>query len=133
MIQPTLSIQFEGNKRVYLPGTPLRGSGTAYAVRQEDISAVELSVMWYTEGKGDEDLDVHYFRRIPLATDDDSSAAEPFRFETTLPDAPLSYNGRILRVRWCVRMRVFLRRGKELFEEEPFRLGDIPLQREMLE
>ena len=48
------------------------------------------------------------------------------RFKTTLPASPLSYDGEIVKIRWCVRVRAFLRRGKEVFFEQPFQLGDIP-------
>jgi hypothetical protein len=51
----------------------------------------------------------------------------PARFETVLPNCPLSYDGLIVKVRWCVRVRAFLHRGgKEVFGQKVFRLGDIP-------
>jgi len=48
------------------------------------------------------------------------------RFRTRLPNSPLSYRGAILNVCWCVRVRVFLRRGKELSADHPFQLGSVP-------
>ena len=50
----------------------------------------------------------------------------PERFSTTLPSSPLSYDGQIIKVRWCVRVRVFPLRGKEIVGEKRFQLGDVP-------
>ena len=35
------------------------------------------------------------------------------RVRTRLPNSPLSYSGAILCIRWCVRLRLFLRRGRD--------------------
>jgi hypothetical protein len=48
------------------------------------------------------------------------------QFSTRLPNSPLSYDGRIVKIRWCVRVRVFLPRGVELVEDELFQLGCVP-------
>ena len=42
-----------------------------------------------------------------------------------LPNSPLSYEGAIMKLRWCVRVRVFLARDKETMGELPFRLGHV--------
>jgi hypothetical protein len=49
-----------------------------------------------------------------------------------LPNSPLSYDGVILRIRWCVRLRAFLTRGKQLVEQRTFRLGNVPVARAVL-
>jgi hypothetical protein len=36
----------------------------------------------------------------------------------------LSYEGELLTIRWCVRLRAFLRGGREACLEHPFRLGN---------
>jgi hypothetical protein len=48
------------------------------------------------------------------------------RVRTRLPNSPLSYRGAILSIRWCVRLRLFLRRGREYVVEQPFTLGNVP-------
>ena len=40
--------------------------------------------------------------------------------------AEVLYEGLILKIRWCVRVRLFLVRGRELVAEQSFRLGDVP-------
>jgi hypothetical protein len=54
-----------------------------------------------------------------------------WQFETTLPNSPLSYEGTIVKVVWCVRVRVFLDRGKEFSAEWPFQLGRVPRARKI--
>jgi len=120
------SITLDDERRVYMPGELLSGGFRITAIDPREVRAVELSVLWYTEGKGEEDLDVHYFERHSL------SGAEPFdlrqthRFNTELPNSPLSYSGVILKIRWCVRLRVYLARGNELTAEKRFQLGAVP-------
>jgi hypothetical protein len=94
------------------------------AIGENEIAAIEASVLWYTEGKGDEDLGLHFFeRRLPADTAD-SDLRELRRFQTRCPNSPLSYDGDLVKIRWCVRVRVFLPRGKEVFFELPFQLGN---------
>ena len=38
-----------------------------------------------------------------------------------------------VKIRWCVRVRVFLRRGKEAFFEQSFVLGNVPPARRVPE
>lgn len=125
MNEPGVSITLDGDSRVYRPGDTLSGEYRIEQVDPSDVKAVEVSVLWYTEGKGDEDLAVHQFER--LSTDDGAwiDAARPGRFQTTLPRSPLSYDGVLLRVVWCVRVRVFPRRDRELVGECPFVLGAV--------
>ena len=93
---------------VYQPGEKLSGSTTLTRPKETQPQAVEISVLWHTEGKGDEDIAVHFFDRVSQ----DERAALDFRqprvFSTVLPNSPLSYEGVLIKIRWCVRLRVFL-------------------------
>jgi hypothetical protein len=124
--EPLISICLDGLRKQFQPGDELGCEYQIDAIEAHDILAVEASVLWYTEGKGDEDLGVHYFeRRIP--TDADEGDLRPLRkFRTRLPNSPLSYRGVILSVHWCVRVRVFMRRGKDVYYDYPFLLGLVP-------
>jgi hypothetical protein len=88
--------------------------------------ATELSVLWYTAGKGEEDMFVHHFER---KVDDSARPLDlrvPQRFSTDLPASPFSYDGDIVKVCWCVRLRIFMPQGQESLVEIPFRLGSVP-------
>jgi hypothetical protein len=124
MMEPLISIQIQGNRPCFQPGDVIECDYQIDAVSAEDMAAVEASVLWYTEGKGGEDLGVHYFeRRVPA--DADGDLRQWRRFQTTLPNSPLTYDGALIRVRWCVRVRAILRQGKQYCHEHPFRLGDL--------
>ncbi len=122
MIEPLISLQFLGSNGIYRPGDELHAEYQIDAVEADELQAVELSVLWFTEGKGDEDLAVHYFERRVPADADEHDLRRLHRFKTILPNSPLSYTGEILKIRWCGRVRIFLRRGKELFFDQPFEL-----------
>jgi hypothetical protein len=122
MIEPLISLQFLSSDGAYRSGDVLYAEYQIDAVESDDVQAVELSILWYTEGKGDEDLAVHFFERRVSADADDGDLRRLYRFKTELPNSPLTYSGEILRIRWCGRVRIFLRRGKELFFDQPFQL-----------
>jgi hypothetical protein len=126
MNEPNIVIRLEGNGRIYRPGERLVGEYRLEGIEQRELRAVEVSVLWFTEGKGEEDLAVHEFWRHESDGDQASAPPRPARFETILPPSPLSYDGWIVKIRWCVRVRVFLRGGRELVEQKIFRLGTIP-------
>ena len=125
-MEPLLSLCIDGTKRQFSAGDELVCEYQVDAVDPNEIQAVEASVLWYSEGKGEEDLGVHFFeRRLP--TDAEDGDLRPMRrFRTRLPNSPLSYSGAILSIHWCVRLRLFLRRGKEFVLEQPFVLGAVP-------
>ena len=126
MSEPRLAVYFDRNRRLYLPGDVLAGEYQLQSFEPAPFKAVELAVMWHTEGKGDEDLDVHYFERHEGDAAPALDLRRAQRFSTPLPASPLSYDGVIVKVKWCVRVRVFLAKGKEVVVEEPFRLGRLP-------
>jgi hypothetical protein len=124
--EPAILIRFDTNGRTYRPGETLSGQYVFNPLPPDEIRAVEVSVLWYTDGKGDTDMAVHDFRRIASEEDGWIDPRRPGRFSTVLPNSPLSYDGAILKLQWCVRVRAFLARGKEIVGELPFRLGSVP-------
>jgi hypothetical protein len=124
--QPLLSLCIEGGKRQFAAGDELVCEYQIDAVDPADIQAVEASVLWHTEGKGEDDIGVHFFERRLPADADDGDLRPMRRLKTRLPNSPLSYRGAILSIAWCVRLRVFLRRGRAYVVEQPFTLGSVP-------
>ena len=63
--------------------------------------------------QGDEDMAVHHFERLVDEPTRPLDLRVPRRFATFLPASPLSYDGQIVKVCWCVRVRLFLPQGQE--------------------
>jgi hypothetical protein len=126
MTGPLVTVRLDGRRHGYRPGEKLSGEYRVDTANPDAIKAIELSVLWHTEGKGDEDLGVHFFERVSAEEHPTFDPHQTFRFSTRLPNTPLSYDGRIVKIRWCVRVRVFLPRGETLVHEEPFQLGAVP-------
>ena len=126
MSEPEVYIRLDENGRAYAPGTTLSGEYRIASIDNENVQAVELSVLWHSEGKGDEDLAVHEFWRKNNDGGELADPRRPDRFSTTLPQSPLSYDGQIVKIRWCVRVRVIFKRGRDLVAEKIFRLGGVP-------
>ena len=121
-MSPLLSIQVYHDPPVYRPGEVLRFDYQIDAIEEADVSAVEASVLWQTEGKGDQDIGIHLFeRRVPGESEEDLRALRTTY--VALPKSPLSYHGEILQVRWLIRIRLFVRGGKEHVIERPFVLS----------
>lgn len=121
-----MRIRLDGDCQVYRPGDILSGEYRFESVTPGNVRAVETSVLWYTEGKGEEDLAVHEFWRLDAEEGAWIDVSRPGRFRTILPQSPLSYDGIIVKIRWCVRVRAFLYRGGELLAQCGFRLANAP-------
>ena len=124
MMEPLISIQIQRPVPHFQPGEVMTCDYQIDAIEPEDLLAVEASVIWLTEGKGGEDMGVHYFeRRVP--SDAEGDLRQWRRFQTKLPNSPLTYRGSIVQVGWCVRVRAILRYGKQALFEHAFRLGNV--------
>jgi hypothetical protein len=125
-----LSIRLDGGPQ-YLPGEVLSGEYRLDLEGQGEVQALEFSVLWNTEGKGDEDLGVHHFEERSARDHGSIDPAQVQRFAVPLPNSPLSYDGVIVKVLWRVRLRVRLAGVEERLAEAPFRLGRVAAAREV--
>ncbi len=96
--------------------------------RTESVERLEISVMWRTEGKGSEDFGVHFFDCVAGQDLHEVIAKHQNHVCTTLPAAPLSYEGRLISIRWCVRLRLFLVDSRKITAEQPFYLGNLTVE-----
>ena len=55
MNEPRIILELDEPQRAYLPGELLQGSYAVEDAAPGQVQAVELSVLWHTEGKGDEE------------------------------------------------------------------------------
>ena len=120
MNQTRIEIQLD-KKRLYEPGDFLICEYQIEPGDDFEINVLEASVLWSTEGKGEQDIGVHFFERkkaLPA-----SAYLQRQKLSTVLPASPLSYWGRILKVDWFVRVKIFLANGRTLTENRQFQLG----------
>lgn len=122
---PRIDIWFAEGKEDYEPGDILECRYRIADAGDVQFTAVEASVLWYTEGKGEEDLLVHRFERKAASSVRDELLQEQV-IRATLPNSPLSYEGVIIKLVWCVRVRAFSPKGRTLVVDRVFRLGKIP-------
>ena len=122
---PRVDVQFDKPHRRHAPRDHVAVRYRIEGCEGDRIRAIEHSVLWYTEGKGEEDIGVHFFQRIT-----DRALMPPMvttgAFSTPLPQSPLSYEGVIVKVRWCVRVRLFFEGARDFVSEHVFTLGTIP-------
>jgi hypothetical protein len=125
MAAPTVRLTLDAPTVHFRPGDQLAGRFMIDGGQNWSVRSAELSVLWYTAGKGEEDMAVHYFERMVDEPTRPLDLRIPRRFATFLPLSPLSYDGQIVKVCWCVRVRLFLPQGQESSAEIAFRLGDL--------
>ncbi len=123
--QSAVMIRLLGLQPTYMPRETLKFEYRVSNIQQNSMSAVEVSVVWLTEGKGTEDLGVHFFQRLTGNSLAASDWSIPQNVLVPLPDSPLSYEGRLLKISWCVRVRFYLNDGTELVAQQPFYLGTV--------
>jgi hypothetical protein len=131
MSEPRIVLELDEHHGPYWPGEIISGQFRLEACETHDVRAMELSVLWYTVGQGEEDLAVHHFARRSAEESTDVHSqrfdlAPHQRFKVVLPNSPLSYDGILVKIRWAVRLRAFLAQGREIVVEKPFQLGAIP-------
>jgi hypothetical protein len=120
MKRPTVSLRICNSRAAFEPGDVLECECSVCTSDELNLHAVETSVIWMTEGKGEEDLGVHFFDRRSKNDVRDGDLGTLYRFKTRLPNSPLSYDGKLIKIHWVVRVCVFYDRGKELRFDQPF-------------
>jgi hypothetical protein len=125
MSEAVIDIRLERSD--YRPGEELAG---AFVLEggSDELRTLELSVLWHTEGRGNEDLGVVHYEE--WGGDRPFDATRPHAFVARLPRTPHSYDGVIVKIHWCVRLRVRWVGGGETLRECAFRLGDVTAVRE---
>ena len=90
-----IQIETEAGANAFLPGETIKG--TVSWQLDPPLTNVELRLIWYTEGKGDQDL------QIVEATEFQTPGIVDRRgFTVRLPDGPYSFSGKLISVLWAL-------------------------------
>ena len=116
-------VELDGGRSEFRPGERLAGRYQVVGVEPSGVKAVEVSVHWFTDGKGEKDLGVHFHEKRGA---DDPGPLTEGTFAAVLPPSPLSYDGLLFKIVWCVRVRVMRAGwGRALEGSAYFLLGDV--------
>lgn len=122
---PRVDVRFSHPGRGYEAGEWVTVEYLIDGLNAERPRAFERSALWYTEGKGEEDLGIHSFERFATSEAIDQVVPES-TFAFQLPTSPLSYEGVIVKIRWCIRLRIFFESGRDHVSEHVFTVGRVP-------
>jgi len=104
-----LSIHFREDKKTFAPGQAVHGA-IQWSLETQPHS-LELSLFWYTAGKGTRDVGV-----VDTLTVDRPGSFGSKDFSFTLPAGPFSFSGRLVSVIWALELTCS--EGKETVREE---------------
>ena len=83
-------------RKEWLPGQRLQGE-VIWHLSSGDASTLALKLLWYTEGVGN--VDTGIVAQVPVSAAG-ADGRQTFAFE--LPQAPLSFQGGLFSLCWCV-------------------------------
>jgi hypothetical protein len=92
-----LTIDIEDMNTSFQPGRAVRGQ-VQWRLAEEPEKAC-LRLLWYTAGKGTEDVGI-----VQTVEFDDPAAADTRRFDFTLPAGPYSFSGQLISLIWTLEL-----------------------------
>lgn len=94
-----LTIQLDYDQAAFTPGARITGTVVWRLESASAPEAMELRLVWYTEGKGTRDGQIVHTIRYEHPT-----AAESHRFEIDAPIGPHSFSGSLISLLWALEL-----------------------------
>ncbi len=91
----TIKIHLTDDRTTYTPEQTIRGKLEWQL--DDRPRAIELQLIWQTEGKGTKDADAAVVQRW-----DSPAPSDELSFELTVPPGPLSYHGSMISILWTL-------------------------------
>jgi hypothetical protein len=85
---------------------------------------VEILVFWQSMGKGETDRGVQH-RESRTVPDGETTDSLGGGFSILLPASPVTYNGVLIKIAWCLEIRVHAGRDLQREAAIPFQLGHV--------
>jgi hypothetical protein len=92
-----LRIELEEGRTCFRPGERIRSD--AVWRREEPAEGLEVRLFWYTQGKGERDVDI--IETTSLATGSREGRSD---FSFKAPPAPLSFSGKLISLIWAIEL-----------------------------
>jgi hypothetical protein len=92
-----LNIELNDSKDAFAPGEQVEGR--IEWTLDANPRALELSLLWYTSGKGTRDVQVLHTHKI-----DSPGAFGSDKFSFTLPAGPYSFSGKLISLIWALEL-----------------------------
>ena len=90
-----LEVEIDGGRDAFSPGESVKG--TVQWMLDDAPDAIEVRLLWYTEGRGDQDVGLARTLRIEAPS---AMGSSPFELESA--SGPYSWSGRLISIRWAV-------------------------------
>jgi hypothetical protein len=90
-----IRIETHGGANAFLPGETITGS--VYWQLDPPVTEIELRLIWYTEGKGDQDLQI-----VDTARFNGPERSEGRGFTVRVPQGPFSFSGKLISLLWAL-------------------------------
>ena len=91
----SLGIETQYGANAFLPGETVEGTVSWQLDRPAET--VELRLLWYTQGKGDQDVGVVSI--VPFAN---PGLADRRTFRVRIPEGPYSFSGKLISLLWAL-------------------------------
>jgi hypothetical protein len=92
-----VSIELDGGKEAFAPGEQVEGR--IEWTLDANPRALELSLLWYTSGKGTRDIQVLHAHKF-----ESPGAFGSDKFSFTLPPGPYSFSGKLISLIWALEL-----------------------------
>ena len=100
-----LTLQLTQDPTTLVPGQVI--DGTVGWQMEDPPKRAMLRLFWYTEGRGTQDVGIAEELELPSGR---PTCQGTFRF--TIPDAPYSFQGRLITLKWAIEL--VLNKGKQV-------------------
>jgi len=106
------------DRQSYAPGGNVTGLVRIETPDALKINKVDVMLEWKTSGKGDKDSAQIDVQEIVKGGQIDGLVEVPYSL--MLPAAPCSYHGRLIKIEWCVKVRIDRPWAFDIYGEWPF-------------
>lgn len=90
-----IQIETEGGANAFLPGETI--TGTVSWQLDPPLESMELRLIWYTQGKGDQDLQI-----VETAAFHSPGVVDRRAFTIRIPQGPYSFSGKLISLLWAL-------------------------------